>query len=64
MIASRLQYDESEYDRADAARALGVSFIDSDDEIVSAANMSIAEIFEKYGEAHFRSGERRVIGTL
>lgn len=46
------------------AGALGVSFVDSDDAIVEAANLSIAEIFEKYGEAHFRSGERRVIARL
>lgn len=46
------------------AAALGVSFTDSDDEIVTAANLSIAEIFEKYGEDHFRSGERRVIARL
>ena len=46
------------------ASMLNVPFIDSDDEIVSAANMSIAEIFEKYGEEHFRSGERRVIARL
>jgi len=46
------------------ANMLGVSFIDSDEEIVAAANMSIAEIFERYGEAHFRAGERRVIARL
>ena len=46
------------------AAALGVTFVDSDDEIVKAANLSIAEIFAKYGEPHFRSGERRVIRRL
>ena len=46
------------------ADMLGVPFVDSDDEIIAAANMTIAEIFEKYGEAHFRSGERRVIARL
>jgi len=46
------------------ANRLGVRFVDSDDEIVTAANLSIAEIFERYGEAHFRSGERRVIARL
>ena len=46
------------------ASALGVNFVDSDDEIIEAANLSIAEIFEKYGEEHFRSGERRVIARL
>ena len=46
------------------ADMLSVPFVDSDTEIVAAANMSIAEIFEKYGETHFRSGERRVIARL
>ena len=46
------------------AGMLGVPFVDSDDEIVAAANMPIAEIFQKYGEPHFRSGERRVIARL
>lgn len=46
------------------AAMLDVPFVDSDDEIESAANMSIAEIFENFGEAHFRSGERRVIARL
>ena len=46
------------------AAMLDVPFVDSDDEIIAAANMSIAEIFEKYGEPHFRSGERRVIARL
>lgn len=46
------------------AAELDVPFVDSDNEIESAANMTIAEIFEKFGEAHFRSGERRVIARL
>ena len=46
------------------ANTLGVPFVDSDDAIVEAANLSIAEIFAKYGEGHFRSGERRVIARL
>ena len=46
------------------AATLRVPFVDSDDEIVAAANMPIAEIFERYGEPHFRSGERRVIDRL
>ena len=46
------------------AGMLGVPFVDSDDEIVAAANMPIAEIFQKFGESHFRSGERRVIARL
>ncbi|MGB7372821.1 shikimate kinase [Pontixanthobacter sp.] len=39
-------------------------FIDSDDAIEEAAQQSIAEIFETYGEAYFRDGERRVIARL
>ncbi len=46
------------------ARALGVSFIDSDEEIVRAANMSIAEIFERDGEPFFRRKESQVIARL
>ncbi len=46
------------------ARLLDVSFIDADDAIVDAAQMSIAEIFEVYGESYFRDGERRVIARL
>ncbi|MEM7189762.1 MAG: shikimate kinase [Pseudomonadota bacterium] len=46
------------------ANALGVEFIDSDNEIERAANMTIPEIFEKMGEEEFRSGERRVIARL
>ncbi len=46
------------------ARNLGVRFIDSDDEIVKAANMSIAEIFERDGEAFFREKESQVLGRL
>ena len=39
-------------------------FADADDAIVAAAGMSIADIFERYGEAYFRDGERRVILRL
>ncbi len=46
------------------AARLGVSFVDADAEIENAAGMSISEIFEKHGEAHFRDGERRVIERL
>ncbi len=46
------------------ALRLGLPFIDADDEIERAAGCSIAEIFEKYGEADFRAGERRVIARL
>ncbi len=46
------------------ARILSVPFIDSDDAIVSAANRSIAEIFERDGEPFFRQKETQVIGRL
>lgn len=46
------------------AQALGTRFVDADDAIVEAAQMSIPEIFEKFGEAYFRDGERRVIARI
>ena len=46
------------------AKALGVDFRDSDEEIIRAANRSIAEIFERDGEAFFRAREAEVIGRL
>lgn len=46
------------------AKKLGLDFVDSDHEIEQAADMSVGEIFEKYGEDDFRSGERRVIARL
>ncbi len=46
------------------ADRLGLPFVDADDEIVLAAGLSIPEIFERFGEAHFRDGERRVIARL
>ena len=46
------------------AAHLSMPFADADEEIVAAAQMSIAEIFDAYGEASFRDGERRVIARL
>jgi shikimate kinase len=46
------------------ARRLGRPFIDSDEEIEKAADRSITEIFDSFGEASFRDGERRVIARL
>ncbi len=46
------------------ADELKLRFVDSDAEIVAAAGMSITEIFEKFGEEHFRSGEKRVVHRL
>lgn len=46
------------------ARLLGVAFSDSDDEIVRAADRTIAEIFARDGEAFFRARESEVIARL
>lgn len=46
------------------AARLGRQFIDSDEEIETAAQMSIPEIFAQRGEAEFRAGEMRVIARL
>jgi shikimate kinase len=46
------------------AKRLGLTFTDADDEITKAAGCSIEDIFELYGEAAFRDGERRVIDRL
>lgn len=46
------------------ARLLGVPFLDSDEEIVRAADRSIAEIFERDGEPFFRARETEVIARL
>lgn len=46
------------------ASLLGFRFVDADDEIEKAAQMTIPEIFATHGEAYFRDGERRVIARL
>ncbi len=46
------------------AARLGLPFRDADTEIELAAGMPITEIFRRYGEPHFRDGERRVITRL
>ncbi|WP_299650928.1 shikimate kinase [Sphingomonas bacterium] len=46
------------------ALRLGVPFADADHEIEEAAGMTVAEIFERYGEPYFRDGERRVLARL
>jgi shikimate kinase len=46
------------------AARLGWPFHDSDAEIEIAARMSVSDIFDRLGEAHFRDGERRVIARL
>ncbi len=46
------------------ASLLACDFVDADEEIERSAQMTIPEIFEAYGEAFFRDGERRVIARL
>lgn len=46
------------------AATLRVPFLDSDEEIVKAANMDIAEIFARDGEPFFRDRETQVIDRL
>ncbi|MBX9796448.1 shikimate kinase [Sphingomonas sp.] len=46
------------------AQRLGLPFVDADVEIEAAAAMTIAEIFDRFGEPYFRDGERRVIARL
>ena len=46
------------------AQRLDVEFVDADHEIESAAGCTIEEIFERFGEAAFRDGERRIIQRL
>ena len=46
------------------AQRLRLPFVDADAEIETAAGMTIAEIFERFGEPYFRDGERRVIARL
>lgn len=46
------------------ASRMGRLFVDSDEEIERAAQMTIPEIFAQRGEAEFRAGELRVISRL
>lgn len=46
------------------ARRLRLEFVDSDEEIERASVHSIPEIFDRFGEASFRDGERRVLRRL
>jgi len=46
------------------AAKLGVPFHDADAEIEEAAGCSISEIFDRYGEAAFRDGERKIVARL
>jgi shikimate kinase len=46
------------------SRALALDFVDSDEEIETAARMTINEIFDRFGEPYFRDGEKRVVRRL
>ncbi|MGI4958622.1 MAG: 3-dehydroquinate synthase [Janthinobacterium lividum] len=46
------------------AGRLGIPFRDADAEVERAAGFTIAELFERYGEAEFRRGEQGVIRRL
>ncbi|MEM1360107.1 MAG: shikimate kinase [Pseudomonadota bacterium] len=46
------------------ARKLDVRFTDLDHEIEEASNLTIAELFEKYGENYFREKETQVLTRL
>ncbi|MEO1968264.1 MAG: shikimate kinase [Sphingomonadaceae bacterium] len=46
------------------ASLIETDFVDSDEEIEHAAQLSVAEIFQEFGEPYFRDGERRVIARL
>ena len=46
------------------AQRMRLPFVDADAEIEAAAGMTIADIFERFGEPYFRDGERRVIARL
>jgi shikimate kinase len=46
------------------ASSIGLPFSDSDHEIEKASRMTVADLFDAYGEAEFRSLEQRVIVRL
>ncbi len=46
------------------AQRMRLPFVDADHEIEAAAGMTVSDIFERFGEAYFRDGERRVIARL
>ena len=46
------------------ARRLDLPFVDSDEAIADAAGYPAAEVFERFGEAEFRDGERRLVARL
>lgn len=46
------------------AKRLNLPFVDSDREIESTAGLSVAQIFERYGEERFREEERQVLARF
>ena len=46
------------------AALLDLPFVDADGEIEAGAQMTVPEIFERFGEAYFREGERKVLARL
>jgi shikimate kinase / 3-dehydroquinate synthase len=46
------------------AAKLGLPFVDADAEIEAGAQMTVPEIFARFGEAYFRDGERKVLARL
>ena len=46
------------------AKRLGLAFVDADEEIERAADLTVEEVFDRFGEDYFRDGERRVIARL
>lgn len=46
------------------AQRLGLNFVDGDDAIEEAAQMTVSDIFAQLGEAEFRAGEARVMRRL
>ncbi|MCB1528919.1 MAG: shikimate kinase [Hyphomicrobiaceae bacterium] len=46
------------------ANRLSLPFVDADEVIETRAGMTIADIFETYGEAHFRDREAKIIASL
>jgi shikimate kinase/3-dehydroquinate synthase len=46
------------------AAHLHLPFVDADGEIEAGAQMTVPEIFERFGEPYFREGERKVLARL
>jgi shikimate kinase len=63
VVVGMMGAGKSAVGKALAAR-LRVSFLDSDEEIVKAANMPIPEIFDRFGEPFFRDRETQVVERL